>query len=68
MKASDWISVNDRLPDIGIRVLVCQSFTDGCRLSRIARRVKINQNDSWYDDNGFDELECITHWQPIVLP
>ena len=67
MKASDWVSVKDRLPKIGERVMVCQSFNDGSAFVRMATRVKINQVDRWYDDEGF-EVEYITHWQPIVLP
>lgn len=67
MKASDWISVEDRLPKIGERVMVCQSFNDGSTFVRMATRVKINQKDKWYDDEGFD-IEYLTHWQKIVLP
>jgi hypothetical protein len=67
MKASDWISVKDRLPKIGKRVIVCQYFKDDSKFTRMATRVKINQDDRWYDDGGF-ELEYITHWQEIVLP
>ena len=67
MKASDWISIKDRLPQIGERVMVCQSFNDGSTFARMATRVKINKNDRWYDDDGFGINE-ITHWQPIVSP
>ena len=69
MKASNWISVEDRLPKIGERVIVCQSFNDGSTFVRMATRVKyvMNQFDGWYDDEGF-EMEYVTHWQPIVLP
>lgn len=67
MKASDWISVEDKLPKIGKRVMVCQSFNDGSIFARMGTRVKINQTDRWYDDDGFN-LEYISHWQPIVLP
>lgn len=67
MKQSDWISVNDRLPKIGVRVFVCQKFNDDSTFARIATRVKINQADRWYNEDGF-EVEYITHWQPIVLP
>lgn len=67
MKAKDWIKVEDRLPKIGERVIVCQSFIDGSTFARMATRVKINQIDRWYDDDGF-EVEYITHWMPIVLP
>ena len=67
MKISDWISVEDRLPKIGERVMVCQSFNDGSTFARMATRVKINQTDRWYDDEGF-EIEHIKFWQPIVFP
>ena len=67
MRTSDWISVNDKLPKIGERVMVCQSFNDGSTFARMATRVKINQTDRWYDDEGF-KTEYITHWQKIVLP
>lgn len=32
MKANDWISIKDRLPKIGERVIVCQSFNDERRI------------------------------------
>lgn len=40
MKASDWISIKDRLPQIGERVMVCQSFNDGSTFARMTTRVK----------------------------
>lgn len=67
MKQSDWISVNDKLPKIGNRVLVCQTFNDGSMFVRAATLVVINENYRWYNDDGF-EVEYITHWQRIVLP
>lgn len=47
--------------------MVFQQFNDGSTFARMATRVQINQNDRWYDDEGF-ELEYISHWQKIVLP
>lgn len=67
IKASDWVSVEDRLPILGKRVMVCQQFNDGSTFVRMATRVQINQMDRWYNDDGFD-LEYISHWQKIVLP
>lgn len=67
MKANDWISVKDRLPQIDKRVMVCQSFNDGRTFAQVATRVKINKIDMWYNDGGFDIYD-VTHWQPIVLP
>ena len=66
MKASDWISVEDRLPQIDKRVMVCQSFNDGITFAQMATRVKINQTDRWYND-AVVEKKYITQWQPIVL-
>ncbi len=67
MKAKDWIKVTNRLPKIDERVIVCQSFNDGSTFARMATRVKINQIDRWYNDDGF-EVEYITHWMPIITP
>ena len=67
MKASDWINIKDKLPKIGERVMVCQSFNDGSTFVRMATRVKIYQTEMWYDDDGFN-IGYVTHWQKIVLP
>lgn len=68
MKKSDWINVKDKLPTLGNRVLVCQTFNDDDSMfARTATLVKTNGNYMWYDDDGF-EVEYITHWQRIVLP
>lgn len=67
MKASNWISVKDRLPKIGERVIACQSFNDGSTFVRMATRIKTNKIEWWYDDDGFG-IDKITHWQEIVLP
>ena len=72
MKASDWISVNDRLPKINERVLVCKTFSDGTSFTSIATytgKEKIHDlyHYWWFTDDGFD-IDGITHWQPIVLP
>ncbi len=67
MKKSDWKSVKDKLPKLGERALVCQTFSDGSMFVRAATLVKINENYRWYNDDGF-EVEYITHWQRIVLP
>lgn len=68
MKKSDWISVNDRLPKRGERVYIVrkcgsESFADVGTL--VAKEPLIDER--WYTDDGWD-IECVTHWQKIVLP
>ena len=67
MKASNWISVKDRLPKIGEEVLVCRE-QNGNRWWDIAASV---QSDTigrvWYRLDGFP-IDDVTHWQKIVLP
>lgn len=59
--------IGDIVPkDVAI-VLRDKGFNDGSIFARMGTRVKINQTDRWYDDDGFN-LEYISHWQPIVLP
>lgn len=72
MKASDWISVKDRLPKIGQRVLMCRESCDG--LQMVVTGFFIQGKDEWFttglwdiDDYGYCDIG-ITHWQPIVLP
>lgn len=72
MKASDWISVKDKLPKKGKRVLVCIKFDDDTYLINIATYTgKENIHDLphywWYTDDGFD-IDGVTHWMPIILP
>jgi hypothetical protein len=72
MKASDWISVEDRLPKIGEGVLVCKRFDDNTFFIITATytgQEKIHDlaHYWWYTDDGFD-IDGVTHWQKIVLP
>jgi hypothetical protein len=64
---NNWISVNDRLPKIGKRVIVCHYLPDGSKSGQIARRVEINKEVFWSNDYG-SLVEYITHWHEIVLP
>lgn len=67
MKASDWISVKDRLPKIGEEVLVCRE-QNGEQWYDIAASVKSDTIGSiWYKLDGFP-IDDVTHWQKIVLP
>ena len=66
MKASDWISVNDKLPRTAYYVLVCREC-GGERWCNIAAYVRFEECARWYDPQAF-VLHDVTHWQKIVLP
>lgn len=70
MKASEWIKVDDRLPEYGEDVLVVGYFNGvGDMETWFSHRSKNkivlrDKNDFCIYDSG-----CrITHWMPIVLP
>lgn len=64
---NNWISVNDRLPELGERVIVCHYLPDASKSGQIARRVEINKEVFWFNDYG-NQVEYITHWHEIFLP
>jgi len=64
---NNWISVNDRLPKLGERVIVCHYLPDGSKYGQIARREEICKEVFWCNDYG-NKVEYITHWHEIVLP
>ena len=77
MKASDWISVNDRLPDTthnesfseySNEVIIC---LNGCEIV-VAILVSDKYNKTKYflsSIGGYTyPVWLATHWQPIVLP
>lgn len=66
MKASDWISVKDRLPRTADYVFVCREC-NGERWTSLAAYVRFEESARWYDPQGFD-IHDVTHWQKIVLP
>ena len=61
MKASDWISVKDRLPKNGEKVLVLREY-NGEQIVDVAMRTR------WYWKEDCFDCDNVTHWQPIVLP
>lgn len=56
-----WVSVEERLPEDGVKVLVCHIGKDGHNLD-----VGEMEGDEWciYNDLFFD----VTHWQPLPEP
>lgn len=69
MKASDWISVKDRLPEVDVKVLVCtkKGMFSICS-TYIPKDIygKVLGDKQWRCSSIMGA--SITHWQPIVLP
>ena len=69
MKASDWISVKYRLPDIDTMVLICTT-NNKCGISSMYIPKdcygKVLGDKEWRGSAAMKT--AITHWQPIVLP
>lgn len=65
MKASDWISVNDKLPRVNLGVLVCCKEGEELWIESLKRDAF--KELRWYDASGFD-LTTVTHWQKFVFP
>lgn len=60
---SEWISVNDRLPDEYTDVLF---FNSGYRLHFIGRVYDKNEKTFW--DQQADKHTKVTHWMPLPTP
>jgi len=67
MKASDWISVKDRLPGVNLEVFVCCQDNEQQWIAVATLTRNEYKELRWYDVNGFD-LTSVTHWQSIVFP
>ena len=76
MKASDWISVKDRLPELSIDmktikfsryVLIC---VNDCEVFTASLVCDKNDNQMFWSVSrgGSYDLKEPTHWQKIVLP
>lgn len=63
-KHSEWVSVNERLPDIGQRVLTQKGgYVTICSLYRRGQG-KLR----WDNGTRLSDLEQYTHWMPIPKP
>lgn len=64
----EWISVEDRLPEIGEEVLVVDVDVSDV----IVRVYSLNHDTKGYywDDEGgwWNDFECVTHWMPLPEP
>jgi len=69
-----WISVKERLPEIGRRVLVAWTNSDGER--KVGERVRLIPYDGareffwtyWHSRDGMLLPEAVTEWQPLPPP
>ena len=69
MKASDWISVKDDLPNIGDNVIVCTTNGKICVTSMYIPKDQYGNilgDKEWRGSSMM--ANSITHWQKIVLP
>ena len=61
---NEWVSVNERLPDIGQRVLTQKGgYVTICSLYRRGQGKM-----RWNDGRRLSDLEHYTHWMPIPQP
>lgn len=74
MKSTDWIKVEDRLPEVGQMVLVAsrqyQKWMQPAYVLTYAGKEVICDDitiDRWLDHNG-RRAGYPTHWMPIILP
>ena len=59
----EWISVDDRLPNRQVNVLVASKHDFVC----IASLTNNHKNNKFYDGDGF-AINSITHWMPLPKP
>lgn len=62
--AQKWISVNERLPEDGVDVIIHTDFRGGyvgCGYYRIVR-------DAWFTSQGILLASNVLHWRPLPEP
>ena len=65
---SEWISVEDRLPEIGARVLLCGRYENQAIIAYCATGYfdSITYREHWGAD--INDVAEVTHWQPLPVP
>lgn len=58
----DWVRVEDRLPDTGVHVLICNPNWDYCVVANYAG------GDVWMDTWRQRMTYTPTHWIPLPAP
>lgn len=65
---SEWISVEDRLPDVDTLVLAT-GFDYGYQLNKMHYVLAVRFDNYWYSETDFGvEYKYITHWMPLPEP
>lgn len=72
---SNWIAITDRLPELGVDVLVCkegEGYIDMARLESITTTQTKESTHVRYEWLSSSDLEDtyfqVTHWQPLPKP
>lgn len=63
---SEWISVNDRLPDEGKRVILATLFGIYAGWRRVPKARE--RSGVWRIEHVWYESGCVSHWQPLPEP
>lgn len=56
-----WVACSERMPEQFVEVLACTE--DGC-----VYVAALNQRMTWDDGDFFDDIQDVTHWQPLPSP
>ena len=60
-----WISVEERLPDVGEKVMVC-GVKNGMQVGTFRMITRYGKNRRWWWKN--DTILEVTHWMPMPEP
>lgn len=73
----EWISVEDRLPEIGREVIVYRPYKDvGKQITALCRYIRYEEATDYFWDNNYpgsgENIHTmsarITHWMPLPDP
>lgn len=66
-----WISVDDRLPDIGEEVMVYCPHKERRKVTALCRLIRYEGAEEYYWDNAYGGSnvhvqKSVTHWMPLA--
>ena len=65
---SEWISVKDRLPNIGVRGVYASDYLLGYDGEQVTQVVYVAIKRSYWKELYTDQEVPITHWMPLPDP